>query len=71
MRDALALALVRAELCRVHAIAQRRRVSASGKLGAGTMFAATRRTKSRIPFIRDRGARHNPMSESDSSSPPD
>ena len=70
MRDTLALALVRAELCRVHALGQRR-APAAGKRGAATVIRPTIAASSSIPFARDRGARHPPIGASDSTSPPD
>jgi hypothetical protein len=71
MRDTLALALVRAELCRVHAIGHWRRLTVSGKLPR-PISRTTVPAMSRIPFVRDRGgARSHLIGASDHSSPPD
>ena len=70
MRDTLALALVRAELCRVHAIGHWRRLPVSGKLPR-PISRTTVPSMSRVPFVRDRGARSHPIGASDNSSPPD
>jgi hypothetical protein len=70
MRDTLALALVRAELCRVHAAGHWRRLPVPGKL-RGPISRTTMPATSRIPFVRDRGAPPNPTGVSDNSPPPD
>ena len=68
MRDTLALALVRAERCRVHAIGQRR-LPVSGQ--PGPVIATTIQATRRIPFVRNRGTRHHTIGASDNSPPPD
>lgn len=70
MRDTLALALVRAELCRAHALGQRR-APASEKLDAAIAIRPTIAASRSAPFVRDRGARRHPIGASPNTSPPD
>ena len=70
MRDTIALALVRAELCRAQAAAHRRRLALRHD-GAGTRTGRSMWSTHLVPFLHDRGMGHRPSAAHESGSPPD
>jgi hypothetical protein len=70
MRDTIALALVRAELCRAQAAAHRRRLELRHG-DSGTWIGRSISTMHRMLFLHDRGTRPDQSAAHESGSPPD
>lgn len=68
MRDTIALALVRAELCRAQVAAQRRRLAACG---GEAVTALGRGMLPRVLFPYDRGTRRGTPAARQDGTPPD